>query len=248
MTAWTLDLDGVVWTGSDAIAGSAQAVEQLRTGGHDYLFVTNNSFSTVAQQEQKLQSFGIESTGRVVSSAMAAATLVNPGERVYVLGGGGVEEAVEARGALVAPAEPFDAVVVGLDWSLSYERLIVAVQAVLNGARFIATNTDRTYPTEAGFYPGAGAIVAAVEAATEVSPTIAGKPNDVFAKLVRDLVGDDGIMVGDRPETDGEFASALGYRFGLVLSGVTQKCDLPVEPTPDFVAADLAELVRIQLS
>lgn len=246
MAAWALDLDGVLWTGSKAIDGSALAVETLREAGHECVFVTNNSFSTIAEQEQKLKSFGIDASGCVVSSAMAAATLVQPGERVFVLGGGGVQEAVKAAGAVVDTSGPVDAVVVGLDWELSYPRLISAVQAVLDGARFIATNTDRTYPTEAGLYPGAGAIVAAVEAATGVSPMVAGKPHSVLAEVVHGMVGGDGTMVGDRPETDGQFATALGYRFGLVLSGVTTNADLPVLPSPDIVAPDLASLVAAE--
>ncbi len=136
-----------------------------------------------------------------------------------------------------------DAVLVGLDWHLSYDRLRFATQAIAGGARFIATNTDPTYPTENGFYPGAGAIVASVAAATGVEPIVAGKPHEAQAGLVRARFGGDGIMVGDRPETDGAFAVALGYRFGLVLSGVAAESDLPVEPTPDVVARDLRSLV-----
>lgn len=252
--AWALDLDGVLWTGIDPIDRSAEAVERLRTFGSEVVFVTNNSFSTISEQEKKLASFGVDATGAVFSSAMAGAQLVEPGERAFVLGGPGIVEALGARQADVVAAnsvelgknrqqDNIDAVVVGLDWELSYERLVVAVQAVLNGARFIATNTDTTYPTERGLFPGAGAIVAAVERATGVQPTIAGKPYQALARLVTDRVGSSGIMVGDRPETDGEFANSLGYRFGLVLSGITKQDDLPVVPSPDLVANTLWDLV-----
>ncbi len=248
MTVWALDLDGVLWTGKMPIVGSAEAVQLLRHVGHEVIFATNNAFATEQAQIDKLASFGIEATGAVVSSAMAGASIVAPDERVLVLGGPGASEAVEARGASIVAdyrngdSVP-DSVVVALDFDLSYERLRGAVQAVLDGARFIATNDDRTYPTENGLYPGAGAIVGAVQAATEVAPIVCGKPHQPMADLVTQRFGTEGVMVGDRPETDGLFAQALGYKFELVLSGVTTQADLPVEPAPASVHADLLALV-----
>lgn len=243
---WALDLDGVLWTGKDPIEGAAGAISTLRAGGRTVVFVTNNSFSPIRQQEEKLASFGIPAEGAVISSAQAGASLVEAGEKVFVFGGPGVVEAVEARGAELLTAdraEHADAVIVGLDWDLSYDRLRASVQAVLAGARFIATNTDTTYPHENGLYPGAGALVAAVRTATGAEPVVAGKPEAPVAALVKARYGDDGIMVGDRPETDGAFARTLGYQFGLVFSGITQPDDLPVDPMPDLVAADLSALV-----
>ena len=137
---WGLDLDGVIWNGTDPIAGSAEAVADLRAAGHEVVFVTNNSFSTIAQQEAKLSSFGIDATGSVITSAQAGASLVEPGERALVLGGPGVIEALTARdvelvtpeqvasGAAAVRAAKIDAVVVGLDWELDFHRLGAAVQ------------------------------------------------------------------------------------------------------------------------
>jgi 4-nitrophenyl phosphatase len=256
MTTWALDLDGVIWSGTDPIAGSSEAVADLRAAGRDVVFVTNNSFATIAQQEQKLASFGIDAVDSVISSAQAAASLVEPGERVLVLGGPGVIEALGLREAELIdhemlgdfiPVATVSSVVVGLDWHLDYHRLSAAVQAILAGARFIATNTDATYPSERGLLPGAGAIVAAVAAATGQSPIVAGKPEQPVARLVRARFGDRGIMVGDRPETDGAFAEVLGYDFGLVLSGVTTD-PVGVVPAPDVVAEDLAGLVAAALA
>jgi 4-nitrophenyl phosphatase len=79
--------------------------------------------------------------------------------------------------------------------------------------------------------------------ASGVTATVAGKPHDPMADLVRAIAGDNGTVVGDRPETDGAFAAALGYRFALVLTGVTRQSDLPVDPEPAIVAASLADLV-----
>ncbi len=247
MSTWALDLDGVIWTGTDPIPGADEAVKLLRDQGRDVVFVTNNSFATIAEQERKLASFGIDATGVVITSAQAGASLVEPGERVFVLGGPGIREALSERGAEVVDVDGAvhaDAILVGLDWDLSYERLRAAVQAVLGGARFIATNTDPTYPTERGLFPGAGALVAAVAAATGLAPVVAGKPHAAQASLVRGRFGNDGVMVGDRPDTDGLFAVALGYEFGLVLSGVTQPGVVPLDPAPDHIAPDLLQLVR----
>lgn len=241
--AWVIDLDGVVWLGSQLIPGAPEAVAQLRASGHDVVFVTNNSFATVGEQEAKLASFGIDAAGDVVTSAVVAARLVEPGERVVVLGGAGIVEAVLARGAEVVDDVTADVVMVGLDRDLSYDRLDRAARAVRAGARFVATNTDSTYPTAAGLLPGGGAMVAAVAVASGVEPVVAGKPHEPAAAFVRDRLGPQGVMVGDRPGTDGAFARVLGYRFALVLSGVTSGEDLPVDPQPDLVGEDLASLV-----
>jgi len=245
-----LDLDGVLWLGDQPLPGAADAVARLRAAGRRVLFATNNSSARVAEQEAKLAGHGIPAEGDVVTSALAVAHLIEPGERVLVCGGPGVVEALEAREAVVvddAEAErgkPVDVVVVGFTRDFDYDRMRVASVAIRKGARFLATNSDVTYPTPEGLIPGGGAIAAAIAAAAEVEPEVAGKPHAPMARFIHDLVGDtDGIMIGDRPETDGEFAVTLGYRFGLVLTGVTTTDDLPVTPTPDLVAPDLATLV-----
>jgi HAD superfamily hydrolase (TIGR01450 family) len=241
--AWVLDLDGVIWLADQPLPGSADAVARLRAAGERVLFVTNNSFALVGEQEAKLERLGIPAHGDVVSSAMAAATLVEPGERVLVCGGPGIVEAVTARGAEPVPDGDADVVAVGFHRDFDYERLRVATRAVRRGARLVATNDDATYPTPDGLIPGGGAIVAAVAYASQTAPTVAGKPHRPMAELVRALVGEAGTVVGDRPDTDGAFAVTLGYRFALVLSGVTGKDDLPVTPSPDVVADSLAALV-----
>ncbi len=249
MTTWALDLDGVIWTGPKEIPGSAEAVGRLLEAGHEVVFVTNNAAPTIAQQEEKLGSFGIDAIGRVATSAMGGASLVAAGDVVLCMGGPGISEAVENRGATAVKEfrrgdQIPDAVLVGLDPKLSYDRLRGAVQAVLEGARFLATNDDPTFPTDDGLYPGAGAIVGAIAAATGQTPIVGGKPHQPQADLVRLKYGADGVMVGDRPETDGLFARSLGYRFLLVLTGVTKEQDLPTDPIADEVAPDLATLVE----
>ncbi len=239
--AWALDLDGVIWLGDQPIAGSADAVARLRAAGESVVFVTNNSSEPVGFVEAKLARHGIPAAGDVLTSAMAAAALVDPGEVALVCAGPGVDEALAARGVRTVREGKADVVVVGFHRDFDYGRMVAASAAVRGGARLLATNDDATYPTPDGLIPGGGAILAAVSTASGVVPEVAGKPNTPMADLLRARVGGDGVMVGDRPDTDGRFAVALGYRFGLVLSGVTTA--LPVVPTPDLVADDLAELV-----
>jgi HAD superfamily hydrolase (TIGR01450 family) len=240
---WVLDLDGVIWLEDQPIPGAAEAVGRLRAAGHEVGFVTNNSASPLADVEAKLARMGIPASGSVVSSATVTAELVVPGETALVCAGAGVAEALAARGARLVRDGQADVVVVGLHRDFDYARMTAAVRAVLGGARLLATNDDATLPTPDGPAPGAGAILASITTATGVEPVVAGKPHRPMVDHVRRRLGPVGFMVGDRPETDGRFAVGLGYRFALVMSGVTSPDDLPVEPTPDLVAPDLAQLV-----
>lgn len=259
---WVLDLDGVVWLADTVLPGAPEAVARLRAAGERVLFATNNSADPVGVQAAKLAGFGIPADDDVVTSAQAAALLVEPGERALATGGPGVTEALVARGVEVRDAGDavslpvgaplgVDVVVVGIDVDFDYARLRVASQAVRQGARLIATNSDATYPTPAGQVPGGGAIAAAVAYASGVEPVVAGKPHEPMARLIHERLGErrdqPGIMVGDRPESDGAFAKTLSYRFGLVLTGVVGPDDLPVEPAPDHVGADLLTLVTALL-
>jgi HAD superfamily hydrolase (TIGR01450 family) len=239
---FALDLDGVVWLAELPIAGAADAVAQLRATGEDVVFVTNNSSQPVREVEAKLAAQGIPPQGAVITSAMAAADLVQPGERVLVCAGPGVVDALERRGAVPVRDGDADAVLVGFHRDFDYERLRVAARAVRRGARLLATNEDSSYPTPDGPIPGGGAILAAVVTATGATPTVAGKPHAPMAALVRRRLGDTGVMVGDRPDTDGRFARVLGYRFALVHTGVTP-AGVAVDPEPDLEAPDLLALV-----
>jgi HAD superfamily hydrolase (TIGR01450 family) len=242
------DLDGVIWLSHQPIDGSPEAIARLRAAGHRVLFVTNNSSAKVAEQEAALASVGIPADGDVLTSALAAALLVEPGERVLVAGGPGILEALERRGAIVVDEGPCDAVMVGFHRNFDYEGMRRASTAVRNGARLIGTNDDATYPTPQGPIPGGGAILAGVTVAAGVSPTIAGKPHEPMARLVRAEVGDAAalaaVMVGDRPETDGLFARTLGCRYAQVWSGVVAKGSI-VTPTPDLVADTLSGIATL---
>lgn len=247
--AWILDLDGVVWLAHEPIPGSVEAIARLRDAGERVCFVTNNSSQRVEEQEAKLASIGVPAAGDVLTSAMAAALLVQPGHTALVCGGPGVVEALERRGVTTVREGDADAVIVGFHLDFDYARLKAAHAAVRSGARLIGTNDDPTYPTPEGPIPGGGAILAAVATASGVEPVVAGKPYAPMAALVRELAGDGPhIVVGDRPSTDGLFAVTLGATFGLVLSGVTTGADLPATPEPDDVTSDLATLVAARLA
>lgn len=240
------DLDGVVWLADHAIAGSAAAIARMRAAGGTVLFVTNNSSVPVGEVEAKLARFGIPAEGDVLTSAQAAAQLLAPGERAFLCAGPGAAEALLARGVVLVDGPPADAVVVGFHRTFDYDELLRAAGTVRAGARLIGTNDDSTYPTPDGPIPGGGAILAAVTVGSGATPIVAGKPYAPMAALVRARLGEataGAVMVGDRADTDGRFAVELGCRFGLVLSGVTQGADLPIDPTPDVLADDLTGLV-----
>ena len=249
------DIDGVVWLLHEPIPGSVEAITRLRDAGHRVIFVTNNSFSTVGEQEAALAAIGVAAVGDVVTSSQAAGSLLTPGERVLMGGGPGVREAIEANGALVVAESDggssvdfgdIDTVVVGYHSTFDYKGLTRLSGAVRHGARLIATNDDATYPTPKGLIPGGGSILAAVATASGVAPTIAGKPHEAMAGLVRSVSGVEDLstawMIGDRSSTDGLFAKRVGCRFAHVMSGVVRESR--PEDGASIVAQDLAHAVE----
>ena len=237
------DLDGVIYLGDEAVPGAGDALGVLRDAGHQVLFCTNNSSRTRQESADKITRVtGFETAvDQVASSAMAAGRLLGGG-RVIVVGGSGVREAVELSGGTIVDDGPADAVVVGIDFHFDYDLLDRASAAIRHGARFVATNTDETYPTPTGLRPGAGAIVAAIAAASGVDPDVAGKPEPTMRNLIREMAtGHTVFMVGDRPETDLAMARAEGWISVLVESGVTAP-GAEVTPAPDHVIADITRM------
>ena len=234
------DLDGVVWLMHQPIAGSVNAIQLLKNAGHRVLFVTNNSYSVISDQENALAKIGIDAYNDVVTSSQAAGALLRKGERVLLGGGPGAVEAVKNAGAVLAGRsddqteseidQEVDTVMVGFHPSFDYRGLTRLSHAVRNGARLIATNDDATYPTPRGLIPGGGSILASVVAASGVEPIIAGKPHQPMADLVRQVLGvtdlSDAWMVGDRPSTDGLFAQTVGCKFAQVLTGISSLKDV----------------------
>jgi HAD superfamily hydrolase (TIGR01457 family) len=247
------DLDGVVYSGDQTIPGSSEAIAKMRAGGVSIVFCTNNSRSTVAQYQAKLARLGVHATGHdiLTSATVTAEELARRGGRnatAMVVGGEGVRAALDENGiGLSAPDERPDFVVVGLDLDFSYDTMRRAALAVREGAEFVATNDDAALPTPAGLWPGAGAIVAAIETASGAIAEVMGKPHaPMMEAAARRLDGCKRIaVVGDRPETDLAGGAARGWTMILVTSGVTApEGAADVTPRPDVVVADLAELAR----
>jgi glycerol-1-phosphatase len=246
------DLDGVIWRGDDAIPGSAHAIDELRGAGLRVAFLSNNSSQPVSAVIEKLAHVGVAAeTSEVLTSALSAAALLAadlPGADVLTCAGEGVVEALEAVGLHPVSAPPAAAVVVGFHRTFDFDELDRASQAIRDGARFVATNLDATYPIPGGLLPGAGSIAAAVATASGATPEVAGKPSQPMAAMVTERFGRRGVMVGDRPSTDGALAMLLGWPFALVLSGVTGRVAPPggetiPEPPPPIVGDDLASIV-----
>lgn len=238
------DLDGVVWRGASVIAGVPESIAAMREAGWQVNFVTNNSSTRLADQEQKLCSMGIPAIGNVVTSAQAAAALIAPVETVLACSGPGVIEAVHKRGARVVDVRDalldkafnpshIDAVIVGMHRDFCFDFLHMGLSCLLAGARLIGTNDDATFPSEFEILPGGGSLVASFAYASRCTPVMAGKPHQAMAQLVQTLAGSTPvarqIMVGDRPDTDGVFAQRLGIAYAQVWSGVQEKCVGPVD-------------------
>jgi 4-nitrophenyl phosphatase len=252
------DLDGVYWRGDQPLAGAAAGDAALRGAGFRVGYLSNNSSQPVGEVTEKLRAMGVDAgPDDVITSAVAAAALLArdlpAGAPVLTCAGPGVTEALLAVGLEPRRDGPVDAVVVGFHRDFDFDGLARASAAVRAGARFVATNLDATYPVpaaEGGLVPGAGAIVAAVATASGRRPEVAGKPEAPVVELVRARLGTHGVVVGDRPSTDGALATNLGWPFALVLSGVTRDPAPPggesiPDPAPPFVADDLAALAPV---
>jgi 4-nitrophenyl phosphatase len=247
VAAVVLDLDGVLWLGDEPLPGAADAVARFRAAGLAVGFMTNNSSLPVAGYVDKLGRLGIPADpGEVLTSALAAADLLaaelSPGSKVLACSGPGVVEALEARGFEVVDSGPAEAVVVGWHRTFDFDRLDRASAAIRAGARFVATNTDATYPAPDGLLPGNGSLVAAVATAAGRRPEVAGKPEAPTVAMVRARFGDHGVVAGDRPSTDGALAGALGWPFALVVSSATLSGDEPSDHAAAFVGPSLAAL------
>lgn len=243
------DLDGVVYRGSDPIPGAGEALKTLGEQGLNVLFATNNSTRTPQQTARRIE----ELTGyaadanQVVGSADAAAFYLASRRPVtYVVGEEGITAALE-RYSIPQAGDDAGAVVVGLDRGFTYEKLRLAALLIRQGAEFVATNTDVTFPDQTGLHPGAGALVAAVEAASGTSPIVAGKPHAPMRRLISErLQPGRTVVVGDRPETDLALAHAEGWLGVLVLTGVVVDADaVPDRYRPDAVLESIVDLPRL---
>lgn len=257
-SAFLLDLDGVVYRGELLLPGARELVEWIDATGRKVAFVSNNSFATVDEVAAKLARLGTpHPEGRVVTAGWATiAAIVErfPGGRVYPLTGPSMVTMLREAGLRPVWTEdkdgpPPDAVLIGLDRTLTYERLSRALTAALAGAALFAVNRDPRLPVETGFEPGTGAVVAAVEAASGRRAEIVGKPAPgilLQALHLLDVPPQRALMVGDGLDLDIVAGHAAGVTTALTLSGLTSAAEATTasgERKPEYIFEDLAALL-----
>ena len=266
-----VDLDGVLYRGAEPVPGVAAVLAARAAAGDDVVYVTNNSMHYRAEYVSRLEALGAPvSSDRVVSSPRATALYIiehlPDADRVLAVGASGLDRELRDVGLDVVNAghaaermarEGIDgaaaagrpgAVIVGLDPNLTYLRVAAAADCIRAGAHFLATNRDPVYPTELGLRPGAGSVVAAIEVAAGVAPTVIGKPEPLLMEQAATAAGRsarEAVVIGDGIGTDLEAAHAVGARCILMLTGVTSLADvaaLPIDRRPTAVAADAIAL------
>lgn len=233
---YLIDMDGVLVSGSTLIPGAESFIQRLRERGAKFLLLTNNPRLTPRDLAFKLQTIGLDIDSKnIFNSAMATALFLQaqrPGGTAYVIGESGLTSALHDVGYIITEHQP-DYVVLGETLNYSFEQISKAVQLILQGSRFIATNPDATGPTENGVIPACGAIAASIEMATGRAPFFVGKPNPLMMRSALNYLGvhsEDTCMIGDRMDTDMIAGVQSGLHTILVLSGVTSLSDVDKYP------------------
>lgn len=249
--ALILDMDGVLWRGSDPIGNLPQVFEKISSLHLDYILATNNATKSPLKYMEKLADFGVHAPAKkIVNSAMAVSYLLSrihpAGGAVYVIGEKGLTEALQDAGFYQAESDCL-AVIASMDRNISFEKLKRATLLIRSGVPFYGTNPDRTFPTPEGLIPGAGSIIGALEISTSVKPIIAGKPYPTLYEFALERLGispAETLVVGDRLETDILGAQNLGCPTALVLSGIASRAEAEShQPPVDFIAATLGDLL-----
>jgi 4-nitrophenyl phosphatase len=251
------DMDGVVYVGKRPLPGVQAVFDYLDATGRSWLCITNNASMTSQQFADKLAAMDIRvSPARILGSSEATATWLAeqvesgwPNGKVYVMGMEGLRSALQEKGFELT-SDPFDAAyaVSGANFNLTFNDLADAALAIRNGARFIGTNSDLTFPTERGQIPGAGSVLALFTAATGVKPIVIGKPNTPMYEIALHRLGVDAhetMMVGDRYDTDIAGAISLGLKTVGMLTGIDTREHFEAQPLPPhLIAEDLTQLLR----
>jgi 4-nitrophenyl phosphatase len=260
--ALILDMDGVLWRGEEPIGDLPAIFATIERRGWQVTLATNNATLSADQYVEKIARLGVRLNRRqIVNSALATARYLQrlhpDGGRVYTVGENGLSITLAEAGFTAVSLNAIDlhperenilAVIVAMDRQVTYEKLTVATRLVRAGAPLLATNPDRTFPTPQGLVPGAGAILAAVEAASGESALIIGKPSPEMYRVALETMGvapENALVVGDRLETDIAGGQQLGCQTALVLSGVTtpQAADR-WRPPPGWISPDLGSLLN----
>jgi arabinose operon protein AraL len=250
---WLFDLDGTIYLGERLIPGADAAIAALRAAGRRVAFLSNKPLQTRAEYAAKLTRLGVPAApDDVINSSLVLARYLrdrDPGAPVFVIGEPPMLDEMRAHGFEVRPDERVRWVVIAFDRTFDYAKLNVALQAVKQGARLIATNPDRTCPVEGGEIPDCAGMIAAVEAVTDKKvEAIVGKPSPIILEIALAALGvpaRDAAIVGDRIETDIVMGRRLGLGTVLVLSGVTRADDPRIAAVaPDHVVGSVRDLVE----
>jgi 4-nitrophenyl phosphatase len=254
--ALILDMDGVIWKADAPIGDLASIFKHIRERGLKFVFATNNSTRTSEQYVEVLKELGVDvEPWQVVTSSQGAAHAVAQkfprGTKVFMIGEDGIRMALEERGFEILSVEnapTAQAVVMGIDRDINFQKVVEATLLVRKGIPFYATNTDKTFPTPRGEIPGSGAWISVITTSTGAQPIIAGKPFPFLMELSLEKLGtrkEETLVVGDRLETDIAAGQAVGCPTALVLSGVsTMEQAREWTPKPDIIAEDLAGLME----
>ncbi len=246
-------MDGTLIYHDHAVPGAAEALHALKARAKNVLAVTNNSSLDRHQLAERFRRFGLPLEDHEVFSALVATAQLlaheQPGARVHVFGNPGLSAEIARRGLIVTDGVDADYVVVGNHRAISYDRLTVAMRALLQGARFVAVNVDRTYVgRDGGLVPGAGVFVAALERAIARPPdVVVGKPSVTLLHQAAESIGQPPaacLYVGDNPEADIVGAHAAGMDAALVLTGVASSAAESADP-PEHILASVADLAGV---
>lgn len=262
--ALIIDMDGVLWHGEQPVPGLEEFFTTLRRMQLPFILATNNASLTQQQYVDKLSRMGVKvSLQEIMTSSMATANYLaqhyEPSKtRVFVLGEEGARQPLLELGFCLTgryelnskkqPNNGADVVVCGKDETLTWDKLSTATLNLNAGAKFIATNADTTLPTERGLVQGNGAILAALQTATKVTPTIIGKPEPIIYQQAMSILGtslEHTIALGDRLDTDILGAVRTGIRSIMVLSGVSTEADIQsCDYQPTWVMQNLQSVTQ----
>ena len=248
---YMLDMDGTFYLGDKLLPGALNFMGYLHENKIDYLFLTNNSSKHGGIYAEKIKKLGFEvEETRILTSGEATTIFLNNKtkyRKIFLVGTPALEEEFVCAGFKLVDKKP-DAVVLGFDTTLTYDKIWKFCDFVRVGLPYIATHPDFNCPTESGFMPDIGSFIALVEASTQRRPdVIIGKPHGHIVDAVVEKTGfklDEIAMIGDRLYTDIALGKA-GITTILVLSGETKLEDLEKsEHQPDWVFNDLADFVE----
>lgn len=247
-----LDMDGTFYLGEALLEGALKFIDVMRQQGRVFLFLTNNSSKDSQQYAEKITRLGLTiSREKILTSGEAAAMhlrQLEPGARVYVVGTKALENEFRARDFELTHEAPNFAVL-GFDTTLTYDKLWKLCDLVRDGVPYIATHPDFNCPTETGFMPDIGAMIAFVKASTDREPDlIVGKPNPLFVEKAAERTGipvSAMCMIGDRLYTDIALGATAGIPTVLVLSGETRQADISTSPyQPSYIFQNLGEVAN----